>query len=335
MASQMHYSTVDFYRFVAAFTVAFSHYLIAIHNSPRLELFAVLGVELFFPLSGFVLANQLSKVERNINLIKVFYLRRWMRTVPAYLVALISATIIFDSGEISNFLKFLTYTQNIISDNSFPNFFNVAWSLSVEEWFYLFMPILILILVKVNINLSSKLPWICLSVITIGLILKIVFSPSANLWGEEIRRTVVFRIDSLCYGVLTYIWKHKFSKNAFVITLIVFLSFLCPLLIDPNLLAENRFIQILFLPICSLSFSITLVFLSRIELNTILSCIGKFLANISYSVYLFHIIIIYFLQKFVPKTEFDIFIYLLILGLFSSLFYYFFEKPINNARPNY
>ena len=61
----MHYVLIDYYRYTAALIVAISHYFIVFYPSPELEFVAILGVELFFPLSGFVLASQLQKLETN------------------------------------------------------------------------------------------------------------------------------------------------------------------------------------------------------------------------------------------------------------------------------
>lgn len=331
----MHYSLVDYYRFIAAFLVASSHYLLNLSHNLNLELIAILGVELFFPLSGFVLANQLKKVESNINNTITFFLRRWIRTIPPYLIALTCAAIIFDSGELLNYIKFATYTQNIFIDNPSPNFFSVAWSLSVEEWFYLILPICLIILWKMNQKLSNKLIIVCISTILVGIILKLVFMPSPDLWGEEIRRSVVFRIDSICYGVLAFFWRKSVNLLLFVITLIFSLIFLTYLFNSPHFLLENKFIQFMFLPMCSLTFSIILAFLSKFEINKTLSFIGKFLANISYSMYLFHIIITALFQQFLKLNEFSFFLYVLTLTGFSTVFYYFFENPINSSRPNY
>ena len=142
----MHYPFLDIYRYFAALIVCISHHVLYWNKSVYFEFTSILGVELFFILSGFVLAPQILKLEKNPKkYIKTFLLRRWIRTVPPYIVALICAGILFGYGDALNFLKFLTYTQNIFRDNSLPNFFSVAWSLSVEEWFYIFLPLSILL----------------------------------------------------------------------------------------------------------------------------------------------------------------------------------------------
>ena len=84
-------ASLDFLRGAAAFAVAIPHYLTAnAPFQPFAEAFAIAGVEVFFVLSGFVLAPQIvdwvvAKPWRNLG---VFLVRRWMRTIPPYVVAL-------------------------------------------------------------------------------------------------------------------------------------------------------------------------------------------------------------------------------------------------------
>ena len=84
-------ASLDFLRGAAAFSVAIPHYLTAnAPFQPFTEAFAIAGVEVFFVLSGFVLAPQIvdwvvGKPWRNLG---VFLVRRWMRTIPPYVVAL-------------------------------------------------------------------------------------------------------------------------------------------------------------------------------------------------------------------------------------------------------
>jgi len=331
----MHYVLIDYYRYSAALIVALSHYLISVYPSLELEFVAILGVELFFPLSGFVLASQLQKLESDKIGFRTFFVRRWIRTIPPYLVALTCAAIIFESGSFFNVLKFLSYTQNIFSDTSSPNFYSVAWSLSVEEWFYIIIPLCLFTLVSVAERIPNKLQTVCITIIVIGFFIKFMFMPSPEVWGEEIRRSVLFRIDSLCYGVLAFMWRKKITKIMFFSTFFLTSILIFYLLNSIYLISNSKFVQFIFLPYCSLSFSIILAYVSKFEITAPYSKVGKFLANISYSMYLFHIIFIALFQNFVKLNEFGIVSYFIVVTAFSTIFYYFFEKPLNDSRPKY
>ena len=226
-----------------------------------------------------------------------------MRTIPAYIVALSFAAIIFDFGSSLNFVRFLTYTQNIFIDNPNPNFFSVAWSLSVEEWFYIIIPLLIWLSVKSK--MQNKLLFICSSIVIFGFVSKIIFSPAPELWGESIRRSVIFRIDSLCYGVIAYLLRDKIQIKLPICLIFLFLIFISFISLNPLILTKNLLLQILFLPICSISFSSLLIILSKIKISPKLANVGSYLANLSYSMYLFHIFFIIFLSPFLAKTNLE------------------------------
>ena len=76
---------LDLLRGIAGYGVAITHYFYFVRKSVDFEYYSFLFVEIFFVLSGFVLSNQLIKIYREKKNIKVFYLRRWYRTIPLYL----------------------------------------------------------------------------------------------------------------------------------------------------------------------------------------------------------------------------------------------------------
>ena len=61
----------------------------------------------------------------------------------------------------------------------------------------------------------------------------------------------------------------------------------------------------------------------------------KNVGNQTYSVYLFHLIILHFVMIFNNNILNNLFVYILIIAISSSLIYNFFEKPILKARPNF
>ena len=72
--------------------------------------------------------------------IKIFYIRRWIRTLPIFFIALISFSIIFHKFDYDT-LKYLFFIQKIYPDFLTSDYMAIAWSLSIEEWFYLLFPI--------------------------------------------------------------------------------------------------------------------------------------------------------------------------------------------------
>lgn len=111
-----------------------------------------MGVDLFFALSGFLIGSQVfnALVSRGSVDFVDFYLRRGFRTLPAYFVMLgiyIAWPSMREAAGMMPLWQFLTYTLNLFID---PNraAFSHAWSLCVEEQFYLLFPLLALLLVR-------------------------------------------------------------------------------------------------------------------------------------------------------------------------------------------
>jgi peptidoglycan/LPS O-acetylase OafA/YrhL len=131
-------AALDFLRGSAAFAVAIPHWLMAdAPFQPKTEAVAIAGVEVFFVLSGFVLAPQIldfvvGKPWRNLG---VFLARRWMRTIPPYVVALVAVALMTGKLFTADLLRYLFYVQNLFYAANKSDFYPVAWSLSVEEWF--------------------------------------------------------------------------------------------------------------------------------------------------------------------------------------------------------
>ncbi|MEO7066280.1 MAG: acyltransferase [Rhodanobacter sp.] len=105
-----------------------------------------MGVDLFFALSGFLIGSQVFTplaAGKRVGLTD-FYLRRSFRTLPAFFVVL--AVYFFwpslrETTGMMPLWRFLTYTMNLWFDPSRAAFSH-AWSLCVEEQFYLLFPAL-------------------------------------------------------------------------------------------------------------------------------------------------------------------------------------------------
>jgi len=116
------------------------------------------GVDLFFVLSGFLIAGNLIDNKNTENYFRVFYLRRVCRIFPMYFL-LLALFILVSNTAISALpayawlfdrpfplWTYATFTQNIamgIRGDLGANWLAVTWSLAVEEQFYLVIPFLI------------------------------------------------------------------------------------------------------------------------------------------------------------------------------------------------
>lgn len=123
--------------------------------------YAWLGVDIFFVLSGFLIGTQLFKeVSRTGGVdLRSFYLRRAFRIFPAFFVVLglyAIFPVLRDAPTMQSVWSFATFTVNFDFDPRVGRAFSQAWSLCVEEHFYLVLPLLVLLLHR-RIGLGSTL----------------------------------------------------------------------------------------------------------------------------------------------------------------------------------
>lgn len=138
---------IDSLRAVAVFAVMYSHFWD--EASP----WGHYGVRLFFVISGYLITGILIRSKEavrsqgTLGVILVFYLRRALRIFPAYYVMLALAAAFLP--EVRTSLPWHTaYLSNVLfalNGNWDPWPLAHLWSLSVEEQFYLFWPLLIVL----------------------------------------------------------------------------------------------------------------------------------------------------------------------------------------------
>jgi peptidoglycan/LPS O-acetylase OafA/YrhL len=116
----------------------------------RVDRFGWIGVDLFFVLSGYLIGGQLlAPVARGQGIrLGRFFARRALRILPAYLVVL-SIYFLLPSWreypEMFPLWKFLLSVQNIGLRGGTA--FSHAWSLAVEDQFYLLLPLVLLFVI--------------------------------------------------------------------------------------------------------------------------------------------------------------------------------------------
>jgi peptidoglycan/LPS O-acetylase OafA/YrhL len=144
---------LDLLRALAIIVVVIYHAALFGFKLPgRVDRFGWIGVDLFFVLSGYLIGGQLlaplARGQR-INLGR-FFARRVFRIMPAYFVVLAVYFLLPSWREYSEMSqplwKFLLSVQNIALHGGTA--FSHAWSLAVEDQFYLALPFLLLFLFR-------------------------------------------------------------------------------------------------------------------------------------------------------------------------------------------
>ena len=343
---------LDFLRGAAAFAVAVPHYLTT--NAPfrpAADAVAVAGVEVFFVLSGFVLAPQIvywviGKPWRNLG---VFLARRWMRTIPPYVVALIIVALMTGNLLTADFLRYLFYVENLFGAANQIDFYPVAWSLAVEEWFYLlFAPLLFLVGRLVGRSDRRLDAAFAIIVIVAVAALRLFFAP--HDWDLNVRRVTLFRIDSIVWGYLLYLMLEKHpapslktkagSRRFAALAALVAASTVAELSLAGLAVGGSAAAQQAF-PYSSALFGMAGVgFFRQTDeafRGRLVSAFSVWLGRISYSAYLFHILVVMAMKPRIADWPIglQLALYLTIVSALATLFWRAFERPILAARPDY
>jgi peptidoglycan/LPS O-acetylase OafA/YrhL len=122
--------------------------------------FGWMGVDLFFVLSGFLIGEQvLAPLARGEALsLRGFWWRRAWRILPAYLATLglyLAWPAFREAPGMAPAWKFLSFTVNLDIDYLRHTAFSHAWSLCVEEHFYLAFPLVALGLARPGVRWSA------------------------------------------------------------------------------------------------------------------------------------------------------------------------------------
>lgn len=320
------------------------------------------GVDLFFVLSGYLIGFQLLmefKGNSKINL-KRFYMKRLFRIVPAYLAILIlyySLGSLREGSGLPPLWKFLTFTQNYGLDSQTQKSFSHAWSLCVEEQFYLLMPISIILFF--HARLQKLAPYLMLALIGIGILLRIhnwnefvqpfLESGSRRLMVQGLLEKVYYpshnRMDGLIVGVLIASifnfkpgWQTFLSKYGNISLLLGLILFLLAYQVCESILSFKAMVY--GLPLISLAYGFIVI--GAISPTSILyklkSRFTFVIATLSYAIYLSHKQV-YHLVKilladidngFIQQNVFWICLILAVIG--GLILHLFIEKPFMKLR---
>jgi peptidoglycan/LPS O-acetylase OafA/YrhL len=197
------------YRFILAALVALSHFGIrAAGFNP-----GQWAVICFYTLSGLLMERQFQKLSQKGNGTKAFYLDRFLRIYPLFLIALLFAwagnTLSWEGALANIMLLPLNYTFF----TGFPMLIAPSWSLACESHFYLLVPLLVLCSTKVlRLILCASL---CFFMITPWL-------PNSTFWAYIGLPGIFFTFLS---GILINRKEIVFVKVIWVIMLFLLIAF--------------------------------------------------------------------------------------------------------------
>lgn len=308
-----------------------------------------LGVTLFFFVSGFLITKLLIVEYQKKNTISLqdFYLRRIFRLYPALIFFLI-VTIVFVlfSGQtilfpdiLSGLFYFtnyyLVYLKPALLPADYPLVSEILWSLSVEEHFYLFFPLLFLFLFSDN---GNKLIFVLSLLLALFLFSRFIAFYRGTTLPQIFKVTYYTthnRGDSILYGCISALLIYRYEAKAYIRLIHskwIFISSVL-LLVFIEFVPSHFFQNTLKYSIQGIALSMLVPYFLFIESGTGIKrwLEGKvivFIGKLSYSLYLFHWLAIKIVEFYVPKR--DIVINLLVVALSLALAlisYYYVERP--------
>lgn len=361
-------------RGIAALLVIFFHFHLVVKPLLPSDYHIVtkfyLMVDLFFVLSGFILVHvYASTFEEKITFKNYFKFikARFARIYPLHLFSFLIlfglACFLKSEGFFNELPLFL---KNVMSDNSIPfvvtlthswgfvleTVWNIpSWSISVEWFLYLIFPLLLIIVPK-KINNTS---FVVIGVVCVALLFAIIyfFEPK---WLQEVLATrgetipdprrpensldvtttwiaLLRGIVSFILGMITYyLYKDKrffssLSKSIyfFLFWLILLVGWFKDVLPDP--------IAVAIFPLIVLSAAYAKGILYDVLNGKVLT----FLGTISYSIYLMHGVLLFFVFMFFNgessgeinyfKNWLSLLVFIIVSIIFSTITYFVIEKP--------
>lgn len=244
-----------------------------------------IGVYLFFVLSAFLLVLPFFKgKEVNIKEIGKFYIKRFFRIYPCYIITII---IVYLIGNFSNFSGLIKHFLLLEGKNHF-------WTVPVEMKFYICLPLLLIIM---NIIKNKKLFIVFL--ILLSFVVEIIY-PYFNYVENSISLGWYFPIFIMGI-VVAYLYSNSKQKTENVkfdiLAIVILILFVLAIPgvryllfnIEPSTYLQNKYIFI------GIGWSLFLIFLQNgkyiknfFESNKFLMWIGK----LSFPIYLIHYIVL-------------------------------------------
>lgn len=317
------------------------------------------GVDIFFVLSGFLIGSILIKTFEKEGFNKPtlfhFWKFRWYRTLPNYyLILLVMIAFVYVSrDDMRGFSwKYFFFLQNFAS--SMPDFFSVAWSLTVEEWFYISFPLTSIAIARLFPKWQVKQIVMSTIVLFIALPLAARFlfaylaAPDGRFdmmfervnFEKYFRSRMILRLDSIAFGVLgawiAYYYESFWKQNTWKVFSFGAVMYLFFRLWDFGPLFQST----LRFTVCSFAIFLFLPLASTVRSGPVRWATPiTYVSMISYSMYLIHRTLImdgFRIYGGRPFSDLQAIAYylayfVLVFGL-SALLYKFFELPMMKLR---
>lgn len=300
------------------------------------------GVPIFFVLSGFLITYLMLKEQEGNGtfVIRNFYLRRILRIWPVYFIVLLIGFVIFPILrnnilhqpylETANPVYYMLFLSNFDQINQRTLPFGIGlgptWSVSIEEQFYLFWPILLLFFKRSKFIIA----------ILLTLSASLIISPLFNLSNKHTLYCMLYLSIGGLYGYLSF-YKFTFIQKLTKIPSLLFIFCTIVLLLCMYISSNGyySFGLIVFIAFIIGYIIIYQCFSEKMQLKKIpfIESLGKY----TYGLYLYHVICNFIAHVLVddiakiPESNFMVLIIKPLMSLAFSLIlsylsYHYFES---------
>jgi peptidoglycan/LPS O-acetylase OafA/YrhL len=321
-----HVPALDGLRGIAILMVFAYHYRGPI--GMRVCNFGWSGVDLFFVLSGFLITGILYDTRADAGYYKKFYARRALRIFPVFYLF---AAVMFMVGSHwklidLSLLFYVGWPVELIwpgtASTTFPIYH--LWSLSVEEQFYIFWPLL---MARVRRPLV-----LCVVLFTTALLLRILIV-IRGISGGWAYCFLPCRMDGLAVGAAIALlwrsqWKEKMQEWALPCFAITSAALLLVMWSRHTVHQTDIVIETAGFSLIALTYGALLIFALKYPAIFSMAALRRF-GKYSYGFYLFHIPLISLFSPLKPRLYFAYVPFCLLANLaVAALSFHFFEQPI-------
>jgi peptidoglycan/LPS O-acetylase OafA/YrhL len=175
--------------------------------------FAMLAIEWLFVLSGFLIGAMMIRSFEAPGTwwsrARDFWLRRWFRTLPNYYLFLVVNILLVVTGIAAGqyTVRYAFFAQNLAWPMQPPYFFVESWTLALDEWFYLLMPLLVAVAALLAATTRQRFVFAAALLIAVPTLARWVTEPAASPpdWDRLVRTVTVLHLDTTGWGVLAAI----------------------------------------------------------------------------------------------------------------------------------
>jgi peptidoglycan/LPS O-acetylase OafA/YrhL len=340
------------------------------------------GVQLFFVLSGFLITGILLRMKATLpakQYFSSFYGRRFLRIFPLYFFYLFLLTIAIWQGNSNSSGVFKGEIQEIVRPQisyayfylydffrasdlyQSTRFLSHLWSLSVEEQFYIFWPLVLFFTPR------EKMKTLFLSMIACAPILRLLLylaysrhflTPPMDAPYSAVYFLPFSHIDAFAIGayISCYQLPKVHKQLALLVSAVPLLGFVTQFIATGRIQLDTLGYEFTLFSAYKVVWGYSLlnyffavlidsVAHTKLFTNFLDHSIFRYLGRISYGLYVYHLPVIWFVLAFQLNYKLPFpfyigqmrtfFLVLLITVIVASISFYLFEKPINDLKDQF